>query len=50
MEETEDEELLSGEEAYNYYKSLKNNSVKSSIYKKVSQRISIFSYRYIIES
>ncbi|MGK7938024.1 MAG: hypothetical protein AB4206_19830 [Xenococcaceae cyanobacterium] len=29
IEETEDEELLSGEEAYNYYQSLKNNSVES---------------------
>ncbi len=29
MEATEDDELLSGEEAYNYYQSLKNNSVES---------------------
>ena len=29
MEETDDAELLSGEEAYNYYQSLKNNSVES---------------------
>ena len=29
MEETDDDELLSGEEAYNYYQSLKNNSVES---------------------
>ena len=29
MEETDDDELLSGEQAYNYYQSLKNNSVES---------------------
>ena len=29
MEETDDDELLSGEEAYRYYQSLKNNSVES---------------------
>ncbi len=29
MEETDDDELLSGEEAYSYYQSLKDNSVES---------------------
>ncbi len=29
MEETDDDELLSGEDAYNYYQSLKENSVES---------------------
>ncbi|VEP17160.1 conserved hypothetical protein [Hyella patelloides LEGE 07179] len=29
MEETDSEELLSGEEAYNYYQPLKNKSVES---------------------
>ena len=29
MEETDDNELLSGEEAYNYYQSLKDNGLES---------------------
>ena len=29
MEETDNDELLSGEEAYSYYQSLKDNSVES---------------------
>lgn len=29
MDETESDELLSGEDAYNYYQSLKENSVES---------------------
>ena len=29
MKETEEDELLSGEEAYSYYQSLKNKSVES---------------------
>ena len=29
MEETDDKELLSGEDAYNYYQSLEENSVES---------------------
>jgi hypothetical protein len=38
MQEVEDDELLSGDEAYSYYQSLKLQNVENWVYEAISER------------